>query len=510
MRFTTDERTLSSIWTDAVGRYPDQTFLEWWNQPPEVVTKPASWTYEEFDDVVAAVAGGLRERGLHSGGRVHLVLSNSPAFVACWLAASRLGACIVAADPRSTAYELARQRHATRPEVAVVDADARAAYVGQLSGTGPGPATVLVRDDELTELRCAPAGPAAVQPCTPAGLLFTSGTTSEPKAVVVTQANYGFAGEIMAKAANVTSMSRLVVCLPLFHANAQYYSFAAAIARGAAVVLLPRFSASTFIARTRASRATHASLFAAPIRMILARTPQGSEPATLTHCWYAQNLTATEYEDFALLAGCRPRQLYGMTETIAAVLTNPADRPVPASMGYPTQGCAVELRTKDGRLADTGEEGEVLVRGIRGITLFDGYLDDPEATAVGLSEDGVLATGDFARRDADGYYYFVGRRSDVLKVGGENVSSVEVEAVLAEHPDVAEVAVVGRPDEVLDEVPVAFLVLRVDAAPTADRFANWCAERLAPSKRPRDFRFVTELPRTSVGKIRKVELNAKA
>jgi crotonobetaine/carnitine-CoA ligase len=121
----------------------------------------------------------------------------------------------------------------------------------------------------------------------------------------------------------------------------------------------------------------------------------------------------------------------------------------------------------------------------------------------------VLATGDFARRDADGYYYFTGRRSDVLKVGGENVSSVEVEAVLAEHPDVAEVAVVGRPDEFLDEVPVAFLVLRADAAPTADRFANWCAGRLAPCKRPRDFRFVTELPRTSVGKIRKVELNAK-
>lgn len=497
--------TLASLWAETVARHDDRQFLEWRADVDQRVdVASVQWTYREFDDLIASVAGGLHERGIGAGGRIHVVLDNGPAFVAVWLAAIRLGAVIVPADPRSPSFELARQRDAIRPDLAVVGLERCAAYVEQAAAGGP--MTVVLPDADLDALRgrALPATP--IDQCAPAGLLFTSGTTSAPKAVIVTQANYAFAGETMAHAAGVTSDSRLIVCLPLFHANAQYYSFAAAIARGAAVVLLPRFSASTFIASARESRATHGSLFAAPVRMILARRPGGEAPAELEHCWYAQNLRDDEYESFAQLVGCRPRQLYGMTETIAAVLSNPVDRPRPGSMGKVTEGCDVELRVAGGRIAEVGEEGEVHVRGVRGLTIFDGYLNNPGATAVALSDDGVIATGDFACRDAEGYHYFAGRRSDVLKVGGENVSTTEVEAILAEHPDVAEVAVVGRPDHMLGEVPIAFLVLRASGPGSLDRFAEWSSERLAPSKRPRDYRIVDELPRTSVGKIRKIQL----
>jgi crotonobetaine/carnitine-CoA ligase len=151
--------------------------------------------------------------------------------------------------------------------------------------------------------------------------------------------------------------------------------------------------------------------------------------------------------------------------------------------------------------------GELLVAGRRGVELFQGYLDDAETTE-GAFSGGWFRTGDLAYRDEAGCFHFSGRRGDVLKVSGENVSPAEVEASLAEHPGVFEVAVVGRADPVRDEVPVAYVVPAPPGpAPSAEELEAWCAGRLSPAKRPRDFVFVAELPRTSVGKVRKFLLD---
>jgi crotonobetaine/carnitine-CoA ligase len=338
--------------------------------------------------------------------------------------------------------------------------------------------------------------------------MFTSGTTSAPKGVEITQANYAFAGEVMAAASQLGVDDRQLVVLPLFHANAQYYSFASAIAVGASVALVHAFSASRFLAQAARHAATHASLFAAPIRMILARGATPVEGIRLRHCWYAQNLTSEQYEAISGLLGCRPRQLYGMTETIPAVLTCRSIDAAPEVMGVQTVGCRVELQRGDGSPVAAGEVGEVVVRGEPGVTLFAGYLDDPDTTSASF-RDGWFLTGDLATRDADGRYRFAGRRSDVLKVSGENVSVVEVEAVIAEHPSVLDVAVTGEPDPVRDEVPVAFVVAHPDRPPVeVAELAAWCAERLAKSKRPHRIELVAELPRTSVGKIRKFLLTS--
>jgi crotonobetaine/carnitine-CoA ligase len=297
----------------------------------------------------------------------------------------------------------------------------------------------------------------------------------------------------------------------MFHANAQYYCFASAISAGASVALMHTFSATGYLEQAARHQATHASLFAAPMRMILARGATPVDDIGLVHCWYAQNVTEDQYEELAALMRCRPRQLYGMTETIPAVLTNPPTRPIADAMGIPTLGCEVDVHEQDAsRAVPDGEVGEIVVRGVRGITLFDGYMDDPETTQNAF-RDGWFRTGDLARRDKDGYLYFDGRRSDVLKVAGENVSVVEVEAVLSAHPAVLEAAVVGRPDPIRDEVPVGYVVQQPgkDAIDVED-LNEWCAERLAKSKRPASIEVVDELPRTSVGKIRKFILKAEA
>ena len=297
--------------------------------------------------------------------------------------------------------------------------------------------------------------------------------------------------------------------LPLFHANAQYYSFASAIWAGASVALMPAFSASGFLGAAARHSATCASLFAAPIRMILARG--GPVPGVrLRHCWYAQNIAADQYATVAEWFGCRPRQLYGMTETIPAVLTDEAADPHHASMGRVTPGCSVDVQDSSGASVEPGTVGEVVVGGEPGVTLFAGYLDAGDITAASF-RGGWFRTGDRAVRDDTGRHFFDGRRSDVLKVSGENVSIVEVESALAEHPAVLEAAVVGRPDDVRDEVPVAFVVAAdASAPPHTAELAAWCAERLAKAKQPVSITLIDELPRTSVGKIRKFLLAEQA
>ena len=492
------------VWQHAVASRADQTFLVF--EPSS--GRCAEWTYAEFDSVVARVAHALHERGVGPSRAVHLALTNSPSFVAVWLACAQLGAWIVPSDPMAKEPELAGHISRTAPTVGVYSVDRARVY------RAAAPDSLAVIEVHEDDVDMTPFGRTEFADWPLPGVrdrlavMFTSGTTGLPKGVEITQANYAFAGKVMAEAAGLQSHHRQIVVLPLFHANAQYYSFAAAIWAGASVALMHTFSASQFCAQVTRHEATHASLFAAPLRMILARH-QG-EGTRLQHCWYAMNISDDQHATLTELFGCRPRQLYGMTETIPAVLSDEAAHPVPSSMGFVSPHCEVDVHDADGRSVAPGEQGEIVVRGDRGVTIFDGYLDMPDVTQRSF-RDGWFLTGDRARRDLEGRHFFDGRHSEVLKVSGENVSTVEVELVLSQHPRVLEVAVVGQPDPIRDEVPVAFVVAAdPNDPPTIDELKQWCEARLGKAKQPRSITLVLELPRTSVGKIRKFLLREPA
>lgn len=506
---TPSPRTFQTCWQQAASSYTSRPFLVFQSR-----AGTRTWTYGEFEVVVARTAGTLRAMGVRSGDAVHLALRNSPAFVAAWLAVTRLGAWMVPVDPASTARDVASQVQRTRPVVGLCAAQRSAAY--QAGAQGDIPTTIALRED-ATDV--APGGPldvgtpvsdsAEVSPSARLAVMFTSGTTSEPKGVVLTQENYAHVAFAMSDAVDLQRHHRWLVTLPLFHANAQYYCFAPAIARGASVALTGTFSASRWLQQAASLRATHASLFAAPIRMILARSEGDPPPLGLEHVWFAQSLGQRHYERFATLAGCRPRQLYGMTETIAAV-TADTSRPLRHDViGHPVGNRRVDIvDPQTGLSVAPGEPGVLMVHGARGRDLFAEYLEDAATTARAFEErpDGTwLRTGDVVRFDAGTRAYrFVGRVDDVIKVAGENVSLSEVEAALAQAPGVLEAAVIGQEDAVRDCVPVAYVVPQDPAAPpSVERLEAWARANLAPSARPRAWTLIDELPRTSVGKVRR-------
>ncbi|WP_413544188.1 class I adenylate-forming enzyme family protein [Citricoccus nitrophenolicus] len=503
--------TFIQIWERAVVRHGDRPFLVF----REIYGATTGWTYAEFDSAVDRAAGLLAAHGVGAGDAVHLCLRNSPGFIAVWLAAARLGAWIVPADPAASARDIRRHLERVNPVVGFASTERAAVYREGASGAG---LTIIELSETAQDL--GPGGAlhgeplpredrAMPEPMDRLAIMFTSGTTSEPKGVDLTQANYAAVGQSMAPSAGLRPEHRWYVSLPLFHANAQYYCFAAAMTVGASVGLAATFSASQWIRIGRELEATHASLFAAPIRMILARTPAGTAPLQLQHLWFAQNLAPAHHEEFGRLIGTAPRQLYGMTETIAVVTSDRGATPGAETIGTVTPGRTVTLLDPVTREpVPAGERGIIAVRGVRGVDLFRGYLDDPETTERSFHTDPEGAawflTGDLATVDTAGTWRFVGRVDDVVKVSGENVSLTEVEAALAEVPGVLEVAVVTIPDAVRDVIPVAYVVARDPAnPPSEEELAAWSRENLAPASRPRHWHLIDELPRTSVGKIRR-------
>lgn len=504
--------TFQDLWESTAKTHPARPFLLFHDAAAET----AQWSYAEFDALVGRVAGTLAEAGVGSGDPVHVALKNSPAFIAIWFAASRLGAWIVSVDPESTERDIRAQFERTGARVGCYGRGRAAVYAAGTAGLGISSIALAEDASDLHEASPLLGGTPAkqrhpVQPGDRIAVMFTSGTTSAPKGVLLTQANYRGCATSMSSMIDLRPEHRWFVTLPLFHANAQFYCFSAAIAVGASVALTSAFSASGWFAQADTLRVTHASLFAAPIRMILARRPADAPRLSLQHLWFAQSLGEEHYHRFAELIGTAPRQLYGMTETLSVVTADRSDHPGADVIGTPAPGR--ELRLIDpvtGEDAPPGTAGVITVAGTPGEDLFLGYLNDPEKTNAVFSErDGRswFSTGDLAQIDGDGTLRFVGRIDDVIKVSGENVSLTEIEAVLAQAPGVFEVAVLAEADPIRDTVPVAYVVpANSEAPPDLEQLAAWAEQNLAPVARPRAWHLIEDLPKTSVGKVRRFKL----
>jgi len=494
MLTTRSGSSIGAVLQGFAERTPDRPFLTFEREPGTVETT----TWRQMADRALHTAAALRGRGIGSGDRVGLHLTNCPQFYDVWFGAALLGAVIVPTNPLSTADELRYVHEHGGVRLVVTQPDLRGAV------EQAGVAEVVGVEDEWVSTTSEPFDLPHVSGADAASVLYTSGTTSKPKGVLITHAAYLNAGDVVAGHIRLRPEDRQLVVLPLFHGNAQYYSTMSALVTGGSIALAPKFTASRWSAQAAALDATVASLFAAPIRMILAQDPSVDDRAhALRLCLFAQNVTDEQAAAFERRFGTPLAQLYGMTETVFPPLMNPIhERRVPASMGRVVAGAAVRLVDAHGADAAAGEPGELLVGGVPGATLMTGYLDNPDATAQALQE-GWLHTGDVARVDDDGYFFFVDRAKDMIKRSGENVSCAEVESVVNTHPAVFESAAIGVPDEIRDEALRVYVVLHDGATAGEQEIIDHCRERLAKFKVPDSVAFVESLPRTSVGKIQK-------
>ena len=452
-----------------------------------------------------ATAGLLAGLGVGAGDRVHLITANRPEFLDVWFGCARLGAVVVPVNPLSTTAEVAHQLTDSHATLSVADPQLRATVVAA-AGDLP-----VLDADELPARRADAPPPPPHRPAATAAIMFTSGTTSAPKGVQVTPANYLRAGRAVAAHLGVTAEDRWLVTLPLFHGNAQYYCLMSALVAGGSIALTPRFSATGWPRQARVLEPTLASLFAAPIRMLLARSePDPADTANaLRLVLFAQNLSGSQAAAFEARFGAPLVQLYGMTETVVPPLVNPLDeRRRWDSIGLPLPGVQVRVVDADGAPVPPGTPGELQIGGTPGVDLTPGYDGRPDATAA-LFDDGWLRTGDLVRLDDAGRAYFVDRAGDLVKRAGENVSTGEVEQVLGGHPAVLESAVHGMPDPVYDEIVVAHVVLRDGHEAGPEELIAWCRERLSRFKVPERVLVRSELPRTTIGKIRKDALRTE-
>ena len=507
---TVGKRNLRTLLEQKVNTNPHKTFMVF--EESDEITR--LYSYSQFNAMVNKTANALLSLGIGKGDKINLHLTNCPEFLFLWFATAKIGAVMMPTNPLSPPDELRYPVDHSESVITVTQPDLLHNIEAILPLCPNIRNVVLTRtneskDDvilfnELVDSQSEELADIDLNPLDYAAIMYTSGTTSLPKGVMVTHANFVFLGEVLSKNMRMSPDDRYLVTLPLYHANAMYYMVTSSLMVGASIALMPRFSATRFMKQAIRYECTLTSLFAAPMRMILAQPIDKHERQnSFRLVIFAQNVTGSQMNAWEDRFGDSLMQIYGMTETMGQPLTNPVDYTRDnMTMGLPTLPYECKIVDPQGNEVTEGEAGELLVRGIPGWTIMKGYFKDPDATARTIKDD-WLWTGDIVEIDDAGYFRFVDRSKDMIKRSGENIAASEVEDVIKGHPKVADVAVIGVPDEMRDESIKAFVILNAGKSSTADELIDHCRSKLSKFRVPEEIEFCDEFPRTSVGKIQK-------
>jgi len=441
-----------------------------------------SRTFDQLEHAGNRVARVLSARGFVRGDRLCVNLPNCVEFIELFLASVKLGVIFV---PINILYRDREIEHIVR------DAEPKAVI-----GVGDLPA--LARAAQAADGATRPA--AALDGDAPAAIVYTSGTTGVSKGAVLSHNNFAANALNLITCWQITNGDKLLLPLPLFHVHGLGNGVHTWLISGCRLQLLERFEHQKAAAILTEFRPT--LFFGVPtIYVRLLETPPAvaREIGTGMRLFVSGSapLAAQVLEDFRALFGHTILERYGMSETLMN-LSNPylGERRA-GTVGFPLPGVSVRVLNADGEEAAQGETGEIH---LRGPNVFAGYWKRPEATAAAFV-DGWFRTGDLAVRSRDAYYTLVGRRSDVIISGGFNIYPREIEEFLTEQPEITEAAVVGLPDRLRGEVPVAYIVT---CAPVAsDELEIRCRAALASFKTPRAFIAIEKLPRNAMGKIQK-------
>lgn len=497
---------LGALLRSSAQRHGARTFIEF---------ADATRTFGEVDVSANRIANGLAALKVVPGAKVAIMAHNSLAFVEAWLGTARAGAVYV---PINTDYKgdiLGYQLAKADVSHIVIDAsllerlDAVAQGLPQLQhvivtgpmAAAPGRISNGAIVTAFSDLLLAPdRGPEVeVRPWDPLAISFTSGTTGPSKGVLASHAHVITFARDWIRAVEFVQGQTIYSCMPLFHAVASWLGVVPAIMMGGRIAIAARFSASGFWADVRRCRADVAHGIFSMVPILLKQPPRPDDGEQPARRFYFAKVD----EAFERRFNCRIVEVYGATETGVVTMTPPGQPRRIGSCGKPnTQTFEVSIVNERDEPVAPGEVGEILVRPKRPYAMLTAYYNNPEATAEAF-RNLWFHTGDNARADAEGYFYFVDRKKDAIRRRGENISSAEVEAVLNRHPAVLESAVVAVPSELGEDEVKAIVVLKQYAALSAQELWAFADEQMPRFWVPRYIAFRQEMPKTPSQKIQK-------
>jgi acyl-CoA synthetase (AMP-forming)/AMP-acid ligase II len=464
-----------------------------------------TWAFAELDAVTDTVAAGLLTAGVRAGDCVGVILPNGPEIVMLYLASLKIGAVFSPVNPAFTADEIAFILADSDPRLVVTTTE----LATKLAPGASGPGVMRVDAEASAWFRATSTGPAVRFPGADAAalILYTSGSTGRPKGAVLTHDNLLTNAREIATWLALARDDRVLCVMPLFHANALVIGVTTPLWCGGSSVVCRRFSASAFWSTVERHRPTAFGSVATILSMVLARggPPPPADRHRLRFALCGSAPVPVELiHRFQERTGVPVIEGYGLTECTCRATFNPVASPRPGSVGLPI-GNELRIAGDDGAERAPGEVGEIL---LRGGNVMAGYLRAPEATRHAL-RGGWLHTGDLGRRTEDGFVYVVGRQSDMIIRGGENIYPREIEDVLYALPGLEEAAVIGVPDALYGEVVVACVAQDPARRLTPERILAHCREHLAPFKIPTSVHLLDRLPRNATGKFDKGALRAR-
>ena len=452
---------------DAVAAEPGRVFAR---------MAEATLTLAALDAESDALAAGLRARGVARGDRLAAGLPNALDSLALIFAMAKAGIVWVPLNPQLSEAGLQHILSLTRPKLVLHNGEAPR-VAGGFHEAPPGPAEDFA-------------------------ICTTSGTTGPPKGVRVSHRMLRLAGEGVALVADARDGDVMFLWEPLHHIGG-VQMLVLPLLRRAVLHLVPRFSASAFWGQVIAARATHLHYLGGILQILLKQDPTPAERAHSLRIAWGGGCPAELWPQVQARFGVALRECYGMTEASSFSTCN-ADG-TPGSVGRAMPWFEVAVVDEAGHPLPPGARGQIMVRAKDRLALTQGYLDNPAATAAAL-RDGALFTGDSGSLDAAGNLFFHGRMTDSVRVRGENVAAWEVETIAAQHPDVADCAMIGVAAEIGEQEIKLFLQPRAGATLDLAAFQAWLAPRLARYQRPRYLALVAEFPRTPSQRIQKFAL----
>lgn len=475
------------------------------------------FTYSQFNEEINKTANLFIDMGIKKGDRVAIQLHNSPEILMCWFGLAKIGAVMVPLNTKYTQEECGEIIKKCGIATAVIEEKFLSFYDRGRPNHDNGIKNILLarsekqipgtinfgiskekQPGELKELRPLSSDDAAE-------ILFTSGTTSKPKGVVITHCNMLYAGIFTSWQLSMRQDDRFLTIMPAFHVDFQLDALMPILTVGGTMIVVEKYSARRFWKQVCDYKATITECIPMMARTLMLQPVQEWEK---NHCvrevYFYLALTQKEKNAFEERFNVQLLVSYGLTESLVGVIGAPpsGERNWP-SIGRPGLSYEAKIIDEEGNELPPNTIGEILIKGVPGRTLMKEYYHDPEATAKTLKPGGWLHTGDKGYVDESGWFYFVDRKANMIKRAGENISTTEIENILMCHPKIAEAAVIGVPDPIRDQAVKAFIVFKNDEELSTEEILEYCSGRMATFKVPSFIEIRTSFPRTCTYKVQK-------